>query len=97
MLYLGVDVAKAKLDCMLLNSVTGKLKSKSIPNTIAGFKQLLDWLTKHEARTAHVIMEPTGVYHEPAALALSDAGMVVSLVNPAQLRSFAQGLGVRPR
>jgi transposase len=95
MFYLGVDVAKAKLDCMLLNSQTGKLKSKSIPNSASGFNQLLEWLTKHEARSAHVIMEPTGVYHEPAALALSDAGMMLSLVNPAQLRSFAQGLGVK--
>jgi transposase len=40
-------------------------------------------------------MEPTGVYHEPAALALTDAGLTLSLVNPAQLRQFAQGLGVK--
>jgi transposase len=35
------------------------------------------------------------VYHEPAALALADAGLMLSLVNPAQLRQFAQGLGVK--
>jgi transposase len=97
MLYLGVDIAKTKLDCMLLNSATGKLKSKSLPNTPAGFKQLLDWLGQHAAGAAHVVMEPTGAYHEPAALALTDAGMTVSLVNPAQLRSFAQGLGVKTK
>lgn len=97
MFYLGVDVAKAKLDCMLLDSTTRKLKSKAVPNTSAGFKQLLDWLSKHQAQQAHVIMEPTGVYHEPAALALTDAGMTLSLVNPAQLRKFAQGLGVKTK
>ena len=42
-------------------------------------------------------MEPTGVYHEAAALALADAGLTVSFVNPAQLRSFAQGLGVKTK
>jgi transposase len=97
MFYLGVDVAKAKLDCMLLDNTTGKLKSKSIPNSAGGFKQLLDWLSKHQAQAAHVIMEPTGVYHEPAALALTDAGLKLSLVNPAQLRKFAQGVGVKTK
>lgn len=97
MFYLGVDVAKAKLDCMLLDTSNGNLKSKSIANTVAGFGQLLDWLTKQKATQPHVVMEPTGVYHEGAALALSDAGLVVSLVNPAQLRSFAQGLGVKTK
>lgn len=97
MFYLGVDVAKAKLDCSLLDSSSGKSKSKSIPNTTAGFAQLLEWLTKQKAVSPHVIMEPTGVYHEGAALALSDAGLQVSLVNPAQLRAFAQGLGVKTK
>lgn len=97
MFYLGIDVAKAKLDCMLLDSGTGKLKSKAIPNTAPGFKQLLDWLNKHAAQTPHVVMEPTGTYHEPAALALTDAGLKLSLVNPAQLRKFAQGLGVKTK
>lgn len=39
----------------------------------------------------------TGVYHETAALALHDAGVTVSLVNPAQVRDFARGLGVRTK
>lgn len=98
MFYLGVDVAKAKLDCMLLDASSGKLKSKAnIPNTPAGFGQLLEWLVKQNASKPHVVMEPTGMYHEGAALALADAGLVVSLVNPAQLRAFAQGLGVKTK
>jgi transposase len=97
MFYLGIDVAKAKLDCMLLDSTTGKLKSKSINNSAVGFKQLLEWLDKQKVQQVHVIMEPTGTYHEPAALALTDAGLTLSLVNPAQLRKFAQGLGVKTK
>ena len=95
MFYLGVDVSKKKLDCMLLNSTNGKLKSKSLSNTKAGFEELIGWLAENKAPEAHVVMEPTGVYHEPAALALTDAGLTLSLVNPAQLRQFAQGLGVK--
>lgn len=97
MFYLGVDVAKAKLDCMLFDASTKKQKSKVVPNTSAGFKQLLEWLGKNHAVAPHVIMEPTGVYHEPAALALTDAGLTLSLVNPAQLRNFAHGLGVKTK
>ncbi|MBD8532963.1 transposase, partial [Massilia sp. CFBP 13647] len=95
MFYLGVDVAKKKLDCMLLDTSSGKTKSKVVPNTLAGFKELLEWLEKNKAINPQVIMEPTGMYHESAALALADAGLVVSLVNPAQLRAFAQGLGIK--
>lgn len=97
MFYLGVDVSKAKLDCMLLDTSSGKVKSKSILNTPAGFGQLLEWLVKQKAPTPHVVMEPTGMYHEGAALALADAGLTVSLVNPAQLRAFAHGLGVKTK
>lgn len=97
MFYLGVDVAKAKLDCMLFDTSTKKQKSKVVPNTSAGFKQLLEWLVKNHAPSPHVIMEPTGVYHEQAALALTDGGLTLSLVNPAQLRKFAQGLGVKTK
>jgi len=97
MFYLGIDVSKAKLDCMLLDSSTGKVKSKSLANTPIGFNQLLEWLDKQKAINPHVVMEPTGVYHEGAALALADAGLIVSLVNPAQLRAFAQGLGVKTK
>jgi transposase len=95
--YLGIDVAKAKLDCMLLDTTTDKRKSKVVPNSGAGFKQLLEWLSKHDAPNPHVVMEPTGVYHEAAALALTDAGLKLSLVNPAQLRKFAQGLAVKTK
>ena len=97
MFYLGVDVAKKKLDCMLLDTSSGKLKSKVVSNSPAGFTELLEWLDKNKVVNPHVVMEPTGMYHENAALALADAGLVVSLVNPAQLRAFAQGLGVKTK
>jgi len=97
MFYLGVDVAKKKLDCMLLDSSSGKMKSKVVDNTAAGFDSLLEWLGKQKVAEPHVVMEPTGMYHEGAALTLADAGLTVSLVNPAQLRAFAQGLGVKTK
>lgn len=95
MFYLGIDVSKAKLDCMLLDASSQKKKSKVVANSAAGFMQLLEWLAKQGAAEAHVVMEPTGVYHENCALALTDAGMRLSLVNPARIRDYAKAIGFK--
>lgn len=100
MFYIGIDVSKAKLDCSLLLEVDRlKRKSKSVANSKSGVSDLLDWAAKHGALPAelHAVMEGTGVYHEQAALALCDAGVTVSIVNPAQARDFAKGLAVRTK
>jgi transposase len=97
--FLGIDVAKAKLDCLLLDHLLGRQRSKVVPNSPEGWQTLLQWLDKHGVTVSdvHVILEPTGVYHERLLFALAQAGVAVSLVNPAQLRRFAQGLGVRTK
>ncbi len=99
MYYLGIDVAKAKLDCVLLNPESRKRKNKTIPNSAEGVAALLDALQAWgiEAAQVHAVLEPTASYHELAALALCDAGCMVSLVNPAHLRRYAQALGVRSK
>lgn len=100
MFYLGMDVAKAKLDCcLLLDGAGGKRKSKVVPNSKAGIAALLEWSAKQgvSATRLHVIMEATGVYHEQAALALADAGVTVSIINPAQVKDFGRGLAVRTK
>jgi len=97
--FLGIDVAKAKLDCMLLDSVQERRRSKVVANTPEGFQVLVKWLAKQGVGCAqvHAILEPTGVYHERALFALTQVGVAVSLVNPAQLRRFAQGLGIHTK
>lgn len=85
--HLGVDVAKAKLDCAL-RLPDGKYKHKVIGNDAKGFATLSDWLTRHGATKAHVCMEATGIYWEAAAEYLTSHDMVVSVVNPAQIKAF---------
>jgi len=100
MFYLGMDVAKAKLDCcLLLDENSGKRKTKVVSNTKPGIVDLLAWIAKQDVspETLHVIMEGTGVYHEQASLALVDAGVTVSIVNPAQVKDFGRGLAVRTK
>lgn len=100
MFYLGIDVAKAKLDCCLLVDVqTLKRKNKTVANNAHGFKELLEWLQRQHVslEALHVVMEGTGVYHEQAAFALHDASIHVSIVNPAYVRDFARGLAIRTK
>lgn len=84
----GIDVAKAKLDCAL-RLPGGKFKNKSFSNTLPGFTQLQAWLVKQDATNVHICMEATGVYWEAVAEYLADAGYTVSVVNPAQIKSYA--------
>ena len=100
MFYLGIDVAKAKLDCcLLLDPESMKRKSKVVANTKAGFASLLQWLIGKGVvlPQLNAVMEGTGVYHEQAALALVNVGVTVSIINPAQIRDFGRGLAVRTK
>lgn len=96
---IGIDVSKAKLDCAWLRD-ENKLKIKTFSNSIVGWDELLEWSLKNsglEIEQLHFIMEATGIYHEQLATWLYDAGTKVSVVNPAQVKFYAQGLGVRTK
>lgn len=100
MFYIGMDVAKAKLDCcLLLDDASGKRKTKTVGNNKSGIADLLAWVVKQHVspEELHVVMDATGVYHEQAAMALADAGVIVSIVNPAQVKDFGRGLAVRTK
>lgn len=100
MFYLGVDVSKAKLDCsLLLDAASAKRKSKSVANSKAGIADLLAWADKQGVLPAdlHAVMEGTGVYHEQAAIALCDAGVTVTIANPAQVKDFGKALAIRTK
>lgn len=95
-LNLGIDVAKAKLDCAL-RLENGKHRNKVVENNPKGFQTLNDWLAKHGASGARVCMEATGVYWEAVAEFLASQGMVVSVINPAQIKAFGASRLVRTK
>lgn len=96
MFHLGIDVAKAKLDCAL-RLPDGKLRSKVVENNSKGFEVLGEWLEKHGAMIVHVCMEATGIYWEAVAEHLANQGMAVSVVNPAQIKAFGASKMVRTK
>jgi transposase len=101
MFVMGCDVSKKKLELALLVSLEPlKLRSKVVENHQPGWMALIEWACRQAhcaAGELHVVMEATGVYHEAAAYALTQAGVKVSVVNPAQVRDFAKGIAVRSK
>ncbi len=97
MIVIGIDVSKAKLDCLWIRDLVGmKVKSKIQANNPAGHQALLDWAMKQTGEDIgglHFVMEATGVYHEALAYALYDAGAQVSVINPARIHHYAKSLG----
>jgi transposase len=86
---IGIDISKLKFDLCLLRD-NGKLKHKVFPNTASGFTHLSAWLQKQKVESAHFCMEATGTYGEALAIYLCDAGHVVSVINPAIIKAYAQ-------
>lgn len=97
----GIDVSKNKLDCLwLVQGQKQKVKTKVHSNTPSGHKQLLSWAQKHTGKEPHEIlfvMEATGIYHERLAYWLHEQGAQVAVLNPAQVRDYAQGIAVRTK
>lgn len=96
MLNLGLDVAKAKLDCSL-RLENGKSRNKVVENTPMGFEKLVTWLRTHTEERVHVCMEATGIYWEAVAEYMANLGHLVSVVNPAQIKAFGQSQLVRTK
>ena len=89
--WVGIDVAKGKLDVALLDE-NDKVKSHVFANDAKGHAALIAWLNQRGCAPgqARVCMEATGCYSETIATALVDAGWHVSVVNPARVKGFAQ-------
>lgn len=92
--YIGIDTAKEKLDVDVL-CPDGRHRTKKFANTTKGHDELVSWLKCHKIDHAHICIEATGTYMEPVAECLYDAGYIVSVINPALGKAFAQSEGLR--
>jgi len=91
LIYVGIDVAKETFHVAACPNI---LKT-SLPNTLDGHRQLCRMLKDHTI--ALIVLEATGGYEKPIAAELLDAGLPVVVVNPRQVRDFANGLGQRAK
>ena len=86
--FVGIDVAKKSLDVF----VSSNQRWHSATNSAKGYKKILGHLP--QPGKCLIVMEATGSYQKPVAIALLEAGHCVAVVNPRQVRRFAQGLGI---
>src|SRR3954454_17014391 len=85
---LGIDVSKATLDADYASDQRKQVRK--FANDPDGWRPVLVWLKAMDGEQAHICMEATGRHSLGLALALHNAGHIVSIVNPAQIRDFAR-------
>ena len=87
----GIDVAKDRLDVCVRPSG----ESFVVARTGAGIEELAERLRKLAPRI--VAVEATGGFETIVAAGLAAAALPIVVVNPAQVRAFAQALGRRAK
>jgi len=88
---IGIDVSKAALDSHLLPDES----RARFDNTAEGHERLVAWAGSHQPQ--RIVLEASGGYELPVVAALASAGLPVIVVNPRQVRRFAQALGVQAK
>jgi transposase len=89
--WIGIDVAKDWLDV----ADAGEAPVWRVDNDAAGIAALVATLTARDPRL--IVREPTGGLETAVVAALAAAGLAVAVVNPAQVRHFAQASGQRAK
>lgn len=89
-LYVGIDVAKEKLDLARSDTQTVEV----FTNDPAGIALILQTLKGQKAGLARIVIESTGGLERKLLEALLDADLPVALVHPGRVRHFAKGLGI---
>lgn len=87
-LFVGIDVAKDKLD--LARSDSSELMA--FANDAGDITRIIDLLKPASPRC--IVIESTGGLERPLLEALLDAGLPTALVHPGRVRYFAKGLGI---
>ncbi len=91
-LYVGIDVAKDKLDLARSDAAGPGAAVAVFANDAAGIAQIVGLLGA--ARPTTIAIESTGGLERALLEALLDAGLPVALVHPGRVRHFAKGLGI---
>ena len=86
--FVGIDVAKDKLDIAVL----GEKKARQVGNDEIGIAKLIKKL--QTLKLGLIVVEATGGYQRAVVLGLYEAGLPVAVVNPARVRQYARASGL---
>ncbi len=82
---LGIDVSAKTLDVVDSNELA---RVRQFAQTPEGHRKLVCFARQHKAQA--IVMEATGIYYLDIALALHQAGLPVSVINPRSFHHFAK-------
>lgn len=85
--YVGIDVSKATLDVF----ISPCDKYMQFENNTTGIAKLINKLKSFS--DVLIVMEPTGGFEKKPAKQLTEAELLVAIVNPRQIRDFARASG----
>ncbi len=89
--FIGVDVSKERLDV----HVRPAGESFAVERNSEGVQALAERLAT--LKPTLVVMEATGGFETIVAAGLASSGLPLAVVNPRQIRSFAQALGLKAK
>ena len=85
-IFIGIDISAKTFDVVTRNQ--GKPnKPSSFEQSFEGHEKCIQQLKKLKPKL--IVMEATGIYHLDLAIAIYDAGLPVSVINPASFKQFA--------
>jgi transposase len=90
-MFVGIDVAKDRLDI----HVRPQAEAFAVARDGKGLEALVDRL--RALSPALIAVEATGGFETIVAAAIAGAGLPLAVVNPAQVRHFAQAMGKRAK
>ncbi|MBL8050798.1 MAG: IS110 family transposase [Anaerolineales bacterium] len=86
--FVGIDVAKEKLDIALL----GESKAKQEKNNEEGIARIVEQMKTLSPEL--IVIEATGGYQREIVMAIYEAGLPVAVVNPSRVRQYARAKGL---
>ncbi len=98
MIYVGIDVAKDKHDCFIINSGGEDLFSSfTIPNNLDGFNDLYQKILSltEDFATVKVGLEATGHHHYNLLGFLIGNGLPTCVINPLHTSLYRKSLSLR--
>lgn len=96
MIYVGIDVAKEKHDCYIVDSDGTVVEDVfTFKNSRKGFLQLLNKIPKHSLENIKIGLESTGHYGNNLVSFLSEIGFSLTLFNPLHTNLFRKAQTLR--
>ena len=98
MIYVGIDVAKDKHDCCIINSDANQIfPIFTIPNNRDGFNELFEKIfsVSKDLSEIKVGLEATGHYSQNLLVSLIEKGLTTYLINPLHTNLYRKGLSLR--